>query len=63
MAIEFAVKEKLQTELKRDDTVRAKKWREAQRVVKEFQKLPAVGPRLTDADLYDEDGMPKSFDT
>ncbi len=59
---EAAVKEKPPGELERREATRAEKWREAQRLVEEFRKLPVVGPRLTDADLYDEDGMPKSFD-
>ncbi len=61
-AVEAAVREKLESETKRREAARAENWREAQQIVKEFRKLPIVGPRLTDADLYDEDGMPKSFD-
>ena len=28
-------------------------------VSRKFRDLPVVGPRLTDDDLYDEEGMPK----
>ena len=28
-------------------------------IVKQFRELPVVGPDLTDADLYDEDGLPR----
>ena len=28
-------------------------------VVEKLHRLPVVGPRLTDADFYDEDGFPK----
>ena len=28
-------------------------------VSRKFKDLPVVGPRLTDDDLYDEEGMPK----
>jgi hypothetical protein len=28
-------------------------------IVERFNALPLVGPPLTDADLYDEDGLPK----
>ncbi len=37
------------------------RFREAMKIVDEAQKLPIVGPLLTNADLYDEDGMPKSL--
>ncbi|NBW07778.1 MAG: ribbon-helix-helix protein, CopG family [Caulobacteraceae bacterium] len=30
-----------------------------QEAVRRFNALPVVGPLLTDADLYDEDGLPK----
>jgi antitoxin VapB len=33
--------------------------RDVRRLVEEFNALPRVGPMLTDADLYDEDGLPK----
>jgi len=61
-AVEAAVQEKLAAETKKRMDERQAKWREAERIVMEFQKLPIVGPLLTDADMYDEDGMPKSFD-
>lgn len=43
---------------------RAKSGIEARRqavaeIVRQFREAPVVGPMLTDADLYDEDGMPK----
>jgi len=28
-------------------------------IVERFNALPVVGPLLTDADIYDEDGLPK----
>jgi antitoxin VapB len=28
-------------------------------IVRQFREAPVVGPLLTDADFYDEDGMPK----
>jgi hypothetical protein len=28
-------------------------------IARRFNKLPVVGPMLTDDDLYDEDGLPK----
>jgi hypothetical protein len=31
----------------------------ARRLVADFNALPVVGPLLTDADIYDEDGLPK----
>lgn len=61
-AVEAAVQEKLESETRKRIVERQEKWREAQRIVEDFQKLPVVGPLLTDVDMYDEDGMPKSFD-
>lgn len=58
-AVEAAVKEKLNAEIQRRAAEREERWKEAQKIVREAWKLPIVGPLLTDADLYDEDGMPK----
>ncbi len=55
-----AVAVAVRDELERRAQEREERWREAERLVKEFHKLPKTGPLLTDADLYDEDGLPKS---
>ena len=59
-AVAVAVRTGLETEKAKRAAERAAKWKEADRLIEEFQKLPRVGPMLTDADLYDEDGLPKS---
>lgn len=58
-AVEAAVLEKLEKERQKDAAAREASWQEAKRLVREFRKLPVVGPVLRDADLYDEEGMPK----
>jgi hypothetical protein len=37
----------------------ADRRRAVEEAVRMFQEAPVVGPMLTDADLYDEDGQPK----
>lgn len=58
-AVEAAVKEKLNAEIQRRAAEREERWKEAKKIVREAWKLPIVGPLLTDADLCDEEGMPK----
>jgi hypothetical protein len=33
--------------------------RRIDRIVEDFARLPKIGPPLTDAELYDEDGFPR----
>lgn len=35
--------------------------KKVRQLLEEFWSLPTVGPMLTDADLYDADGLPKSL--
>lgn len=50
---------------KLDEAQRAREARTAERlrriseIQEEIARLPMVGPLLTDADLYDEDGLPR----
>lgn len=60
-SITDAVASAVKAELAR---ARAKSGLEARRqavaeIVRRFCELPVVGPMLTDADLYDEDGLPR----
>jgi hypothetical protein len=58
-AVAVAVRTRLAEEQQRAATEKAERWKEVTRLVEEFQRLPRVGPLLTDEDLYDEDGLPK----
>ncbi len=58
-AIHEAVKERL---TKKRAEVRAEReagHRRADEILKEIWAMPRIGPVLTDADLYDDEGMPK----
>jgi hypothetical protein len=60
-SITDAVASAVKAELAR---ARAKSGLEARRqavaeIIRQFRELPVVGPMLTDADLYDEDGLPR----
>jgi antitoxin VapB len=60
-SITDAVASAVRAELAR---TRAKSGLEARRqavqeIVRQFRELPVVGPMLTDADFYDEDGLPR----
>jgi hypothetical protein len=41
------------------DAKLAERLKEVDEIVDRFNRLPVVGPLLTDDDLYDEDGLPK----
>ena len=56
-AVAAAVRSELDRAQRADDVeARRKRIRE---LVDRVSRLPIVGPELTDADLYDEDGMPR----
>jgi hypothetical protein len=56
-----AVAEAVRAELRRARGKASLAARQAQveAIVRHFNALPNVGPRLTDDDLYDEDGLPR----
>ena len=56
-AVALAVRAELRRARAQDDLeVRRKAVAET---VRRFREAPIVGPMLTDADLYDDDGLPK----
>lgn len=59
-AVSAAVRAELGRKQAEAEQAKKAKWEEANRILKEIHALPRVGPVLTDADLYDEDGLPKS---
>lgn len=52
------VAEAVQRALQDDEAEFERKMAAVDATVKRFNALPVVGPMLTDADLYDEDGLP-----
>ena len=56
-AVALAVRAELRRARAQDD-LEARR-RAVAAIVKQFRELPVVGPDLTDADLYDEDGLPR----
>jgi antitoxin VapB len=60
-AVAEAVRLKLVEEKAKVEAARLEKRKRVRQLVEEFRSLPNVGPMLTDADLYDEDGLPKSL--
>ena len=58
-AIGIAVKRQLEIERAKADLRLAKRRKEVGKLLNEIRRLPVVGPRLTDEDLYDENGLPK----
>ena len=58
-AIGIAVKHQLEIERAKADLRLAKRRKEVGKLLNEIRRLPVVGPRLTDEDLYDENGLPK----
>ena len=56
-AVALAVRAELIKARRRSDIeVRRAKVEDA---IRRFREAPVIGPMLTDADLYDEDGLPK----
>ncbi len=60
-AVGEVVRAKLAEEKARVEAARTERNQEMKRLLEEIWKLPRVGPILTDEDMYDEDGLPKSF--
>ena len=58
-AIGMAVKRQLAIERAKADLRLAKRRKEVSKLLGEIRRLPVLGPRLTDEDLYDENGLPK----
>ncbi len=58
-AIHEAVKERLLAKKAAARAEREAGHRRARKILEEIWKLPKIGEPLTDADLYDEEGMPK----
>jgi hypothetical protein len=58
-AVAGAVAAELQRRRSARDEDQARRLAAIRQIVKQFQKLPIVGPGLTDEDLYDEDGLPR----
>ncbi|MBM3758924.1 MAG: hypothetical protein FJW36_01625 [Acidobacteria bacterium] len=58
-AVSAAVTEKLEEERQKAAAEKAERWKRVDELIAELQKLPRVGPMLTDDDLYDEYGLPK----
>lgn len=58
-ALAEAVHARLGTEKARAETAAARKKRAVDAALRAAWRLKPVGPRLTDADLYDENGLPK----
>ena len=56
-AVAEAVRAELDRERRNGDIEQRR--RKIREIVEEFQRLPRVGPVLTDDDLYDERGLPK----
>ncbi|HEY3800558.1 MAG TPA: type II toxin-antitoxin system VapB family antitoxin [Caulobacteraceae bacterium] len=58
-----AVGDLVQAEVRRLSEVDDAEYRRRRALIHDavarFQALPVVGPRLTDDDLYDDDGLPK----
>lgn len=59
-AVAVAVRERLEEAERQRRKQIEERDREIQELLKAFWALPKTGPLLTDADLYDEDGLPKS---
>jgi hypothetical protein len=58
-AIANAVRAQLAVERVNADAARAKRRKDAETLLQELRALPVIGPRLTDDDLYDAEGLPK----
>ena len=58
-AIGIAVKRQLEIERAKANVKLAQRRKEVSKLLGEIRRLPVVGPRLTDEDLYDENGLPK----
>lgn len=58
-AVSAAVTKKLEEERQKAAAEKAERWKRVDELIAELQKLPRVGPMLTDDDLYDEYGLPK----
>ncbi|MDX2178398.1 MAG: type II toxin-antitoxin system VapB family antitoxin [Bryobacteraceae bacterium] len=58
-AVGQAVRAQLEIERARADARRAERLARIDEIVDRFNRLPIVGPLITDDDLYDEDGLPK----
>ncbi len=58
-AIGMAVKRQLEIERAKADLKLAKRRKEVNKLLGEIRRLPVVGPRITDEDLYDENGLSK----
>lgn len=58
-AVADAVKTRLETERIRANSILSKRREAVIAALDELRQLPKVGPGLSDADLYDEEGFPK----
>ncbi len=58
-AIDKAVETQLEMERASHQQLVAERTARAKATLERLWSLPVVGPRLTDDDLYDEEGMPK----
>lgn len=58
-AVAQAIYEKLASAKADAEADRSERRQRALEAIRAIQRLPHIGPRLTDADLYDEDGLPK----
>jgi antitoxin VapB len=59
-AVSAAVRAELERKQAEAEKAKKARWEEANRILKEIHAMPRIGPLLTDADFYDEDGLPKS---
>ncbi|MBI4907162.1 MAG: type II toxin-antitoxin system VapB family antitoxin [Acidobacteria bacterium] len=58
-AVAKAVRSQLAIEQARVNAKLSKRRAEADRILSELRRLPVVGPMVSDADLYDDAGLPK----
>ena len=58
-AIGNAVKAQLAIERVKGKAKLSRRRKEAERALAELRRLPVVGPKLSDSDLYDAEGLPK----
>ena len=58
-AIQTAVRSQLAIERVKSNSKLSKRRLQSEKMLAELRRLPVVGPVLTDADLYDAEGLPK----
>ncbi len=58
-AVADAVRASLAVERAKSDKTLQRRIRKAEKSLANFYRFPSIGPRLTDTDLYDAEGLPK----